>query len=197
MAVYRLPVNLQWIGPGSPGANIWHFRTQSTVDDSAEVSGAVSAIRAFYFSLAGVNILAPNLFMSATEAVDVESQEVKSVDFATINTGTAGTDAPEVLQICIGWRTSIAARRGRGRTFLGPLNGSALESNGSIAEAAVTAVTNSAEALVEASDSANGWGVGVYGLQTSGTGPNGPKVLRDFTGARVRDRFAVLRSRRD
>lgn len=197
MSVWRMPVNLQWTGPGSPGANIWHFRLEAEVFDKAEFDAAVAAIHDFYQGLVNNNIYSPSVLIDAESAVDVETQEERVVDFGAIAPGSGGTEAPEVLQIVAGWRTSIAARRGRGRTFIGPLAASTMDPNGSVANTPRQVVVDYAQTLVDASTAANGWAIGVYGLQTSGGGPTAPRVLRDFTGVKVRDRFAVLRSRRD
>lgn len=198
MTIYRLPVNISWNGIGSPGANVWHFRTAGEITgDSIEFAAAVSAIRTFYASIAAGNVFAPGVVLSAEFATAVETQEQRDAEFTTLGTGGAGTEAPEVLQICVGWRTSLAARRGRGRTFIGPLSTATMESNGSIAEGVIASVNSAAQGLVDASTGAGGWSVGVYGLSAPGGGPTAPRVLRDIVGHRVRDRFAILRSRRD
>lgn len=197
MAIWRLPVNLQWTGPGSPGANVWHFRTDSPDPTDLEVNAAVAAIHQFYQTLINNNIYSPSVLISSESAVEVSSQEERAVDFDPIAPGSGGTEAPEVLQIVCGWRTSIAARRGRGRTFVGPLATSTMDPNGSVANIPRQVVLDAATALVAASSTEAGWAIGVYGLQDSGGGPTAPRVLRDFTGVKVRDRFAVLRSRRD
>jgi hypothetical protein len=129
--------------------------------------------------------------------VDVETDEQYSPTFSEI-TGAGGTsESAPVLCIVVGWRTSIAARRGMGRTFLGPVIPACVENNGTIASAALTNVNAVADQLVSDSEGLTDKALGVWGLQTAGGGPTDPHVLRDFTSANVRDQFGVLRSRRD
>lgn len=93
-----------------------------------------------------------------------------------------------------------------GRTFIGPLQNGTLEPNGTVATASLTVLNNAVQALVDSSTSAgvlNEWAIGVYGQEdaTPGASPEirraEPKVLRDITDFRIKDRFSVLRSRRD
>jgi hypothetical protein len=94
-----------------------------------------------------------------------------------------------------GWRTTLAARRGRGRTFLGPLNVDAGSTDGTPSPGALSTINSAAAALIATSSETNDWAFAVYGQQSSGI--SGVKVARDITAQNVRDVFAVLRSRRD
>lgn len=204
MAVFRLPVNLTWPMAGSPGVNVWHIRTAGELDPLQPLSNAVETIHSFYDDIAmgswgggQAGIYAKGVTISAEEAIDVETQEAHSVDFASIAPGVTDDPAPPSLQICVSWRTSIAARRGRGRTFLGPLGKAIIGTDGTPVDAAVSMVRTACQTLVDASGGVNDYAIGVYGLQTAGGGPTSPHVLRDITGFRVNDQFAILRSRRD
>lgn len=203
MPVYRLSVNLQWNGPGSPGANVWHIRTVGSGALALEqLQDAADAIRTFYSSLAGdnvnaVQIFAPGMIIDAEQAVEVESDQAATVDWQAISISASGNAAPPVLQIVVSWLTTIAARRGRGRTFLGPLNASVVESDGTPVPSAISMARDAAATLVAANDDDNGWAVCVWGLDVAGGAPNSPHVARDITGRKVNDRFAILRSRRD
>lgn len=209
MSVWRVAPVLTWGGPGSPGANVWHLRINDAGDLGTAMPEAITALRAFYNGLAAtdwgsnaVGIFPTDFSVSLAEVVNVETQEIESVSFPTVQVGNGAADAAQVLQICTTWRTSIAARRGRGRTFLGPLGSHVVSGDGSPQDGALTMIRAQATTLLNASAAANDWAFGVYGLQAPA--PDGttnysalPHVLRDFTGFTVRDQFAVLRSRRD
>lgn len=206
MSVFRVPIDLAWDGPGTPGVNVWHIRTVLDAGGT-DLQQAVDAVRTFYHSCNGAGTLANSVFPSGYtanvgQAVNVVDQTTAQPTFTQVTGGASTTEAPQLLQMCVSWRTSIAARRGMGRTFVGPLTGAQVQSDGTIFGTGVTRVRDAAIALVTASTAATGWAVGVYGLQNpapEGTTDFGalPHVLRDITGSSVRDRFAVLRSRRD
>jgi hypothetical protein len=107
------------------------------------------------------------------------------ISVANANPNTNST----LLAVCISWRTSAASRSGRGRTFIGPLNKTAAEIDGSPTAGVLSSLRNAADDLVAAVGNADGTGLGVYSVKQG--------VLRDFTGATVADRFAYLSSRRD
>lgn len=197
MATYRLPVNLVYPNGGGPGVNIWHLRGGTA--QPSDIDAMVNSLHTFYNTIAttgvgGAGILQNGLQISADTAVDVDTQETHAVTFASITAPGSATSLPPANQLCVSWRTSVAARRGMGRTFIGPLGANAQEANGTPAAAALDVVRGAAEQLVSDSlTDANG-AIVVYGYQSQG----GPlRVARDITSSSVRDVFAVLRSRRD
>lgn len=200
MGVYRIPFVLTYDDKGSPGANVWHVRTGAIGTDQANVEAAASSILTFYNDLGshGANPMREGVSWRAEAAFSEENDTV--LDLTPVKagaSGTAGPDAPPVLAICISWSSTSRTRRGRGRTFLGPLNQACIQEDGTIAAAHLTVVQNAANALCARNNADNGWAVGVWGLQNSGGNAASPHVLRDFQSAKVRDQFAVLRSRRD
>ena len=211
MAVYKVPILLNWTSStGGPGVNVWHARTTGDfTTSSADLQSLLDDLHDFYTAVlagpaAGGGGLAGGYTISLGDVTDQETSEYGGTySFANITGGATGS-APPVLAAVVGWRTSLSARRGRGRTFLGPLSPTALESNGTIATSHKAHWETAAQALVDASSGfANGsWGVwGLVNPAPEGTEPEDipdlPHVLRDFTGFRVRDIFASLRSRRD
>lgn len=207
MAIWKVPVLITYANGGGPGANVWHIRTPEVGTAAGEVQVMVDAIRQFYAFVntaigTGTSIFQLGTSFSLGEVVNVTTQESVTPTWAAVTAATPSGSLPPSQQIVVGWRTSISARRGMGRTFLGPLNQGVLESNGTPTAAALTAVGSAAAGLVSTSLSDANGAVGVYGLQQSA--PQGttdysglPRLLRDITGHRVRDKFAVLRSRRD
>jgi hypothetical protein len=207
MPIYRVPVKLSWPRAGSPGVNVWHVRTVEN-NPGSELQTAVDALRAFYNSVnlidltSSAGIFAPGTTVTLGDIVDVDSQEFATATWATVTAQTTPAAAAPALQLVVGWRTSSATRRGRGRTFLGPLQAAAVDTDGTPKAAVLSGVGAAAQTLVDASLGIANWAVGVYGLMeqapagtTDYTGL--PRVLRDVTGYKVKDQFAVLRSRRD
>ena len=203
MPVFRVPATHTWGGAGSPGVNVWSVRTTEASVVVDELDAACSALQDFYQNIS--TVLAPTVQVAIGQDI-VERDSLEDQSRPVLNAAATGTGspAPYVLQVCIGWRTSLRARRGMGRTFVGPLQSGAIEGNGSVDTPDLTTIQTAAQALLNASDSATGWAVGVWGLQSPGVYdaqgrlvPGQPHVHRDFTAFKVRDQFAVLRSRRD
>lgn len=200
MAVLRVPFNISWNGPGSPGLNVWSVRvTDGQVSEG--LAGALAALHTFYDSLR--DSFAPGGTITLGDVTDRETQEIVPVaSWAPVLSASTSAAAP-ALQVCFSWRTSLAARRGMGRTFIGPLSSQVVQSDGTIVETVLADYRAWAQTLID--DSAgniNGWAIGVWGLQSKA--PSGtvdyaslPHVHRDIVAVRIRDQFAVLRSRRD
>jgi hypothetical protein len=203
MPVYRFPVTIDYLGGGGPAVNVWHLRTDTgggALGDEQR-QGAADALHTFYRALAHqtggtILILGGGVRVNGDFMTDVESDESHHVDFDEVSAAGAQDYAPVNTALVVNWTTTIAARRGRGRTFLGPLSSTNIQNDGTPTGDCVTVVKAAAQALVNDSLSDNGWAFGVYGLETPGGTPDSPKVLRDFTGMRVRDRFAQMGSRR-
>lgn len=186
MATYKVPVSINHPGAGGMAWNIWHLR----VEDEVDFGDAMDALDDFYTTVKG-------LYPNGTQ-VTVGDGIIKNPYTApeyftytpTVVTGTGQTaQAPQLLAIVVSWRTASATRSGRGRTFLGPLELSALDVDGTPKAAYLSEVQAAATALVAASTGVGGWAFGVYSHKQS--------VLRDFVGWSVKDRCSYLSSRRD
>jgi hypothetical protein len=139
------------------------------------------------------------------QVVEVTSSTIGSPTWTTLTNRTIGSVLPPALQVCISWSTTLAARRARGRTFVGPLNTLTQQTDGTPTPTHVAAIQAAADGIATRNQALNGWAVAIWGLQDkqnwplpAGTQPEDlPHVARDITGAKIRDQFAVLRSRRD
>jgi len=198
MPTYRMPVTMTLAGMPDTATNVWHFRTGGEGPAGAFAT-AVLAIRGFYQALAQGTVLANGVSVRAEFAQEVSSDTGQPVEWSTITVPESGARAPFEMAVTINWNTATRARRGRGRTFVGPLVGGAIQSDGTVAENTLSAIRAAAAGLVSASVDGSvligPWAVGVYGLQNPGGQPGDPHVLRDVVGATVHDRFAWLRSR--
>jgi len=203
MAIFRVPIVLTFPGAGSPGANIWHIRTSSAIPatELSQANTLLGYIRTFYQSLV---TLMPATTTTTLGTVTEEGTSREIVPTWSTTTGSGTGSSPQALCAVITWRTETAARRGRGRTFFGPLATSVVQSDGTINNSNLTTIQASAAALVSSSLLDGNGAVGVWGYNAAKTpgkaNPRDPldaKVLRDITGYQVRDLFGVLRSRRD
>ncbi len=200
MTIWRLAVNLGYTDTtGGPGVNTWHCRDNSVIGN-ADLQPLVDGLHTFYDSITnggttGSSGFQRNMTISLAEAVNVETSEVTAVDWDTITVPNVGASAPPVLAQIITWRSSVAARRGRGRTFLGPLSSAALEANGTPSEDVRSTILAAGNALISDFSGPDVGAFGIYGRQAAGGA--GAHVLRDFVSCSVPNEFAVLRSRRD
>lgn len=203
MAIFRVPINITFPGAGSPGANIWHIRTidPTTSGELVNASALIGFIRTFYNTLAAY-FPATTVFSLGTVTEEETSREIVPT-MATV-TGTGVASAPQLLALVVTWKTSIAARRGRGRTFVGPLATACMQNDGTPVATLVADANTAAQTLVNASLAGANGAIGVYGYQNAKLpgkanlrNPDDPRIFRDFTGKAIRDLFGVLRSRRD
>jgi hypothetical protein len=203
MALFRVPVNISFPGAGSPGVNVWHIRT-SGVSGGTELTEAnvlIGYIRTFYNTIVAHYPATTTLTLGTVTEL-LTSREIVPT-FATV-TGTGTGSAPQALALVVTWRTSIAARRGRGRTFLGPHVTTDIQNDGTPSAALISDVNAAATTMLSSSTGYGSGAVGVWGYSAAKTpgkaNPRNPadaREFRDFTGKAVRDLFGVLRSRRD
>lgn len=200
MTLYRVPVNVSWNGNGSPGVNVWSLRTAGAAGDQAELDAGLDSLKDFYTTINQIGT--SDMKWTLGDVVNRDNGEFAAVTPWTVQCTNGTIKAPPVLQIVVSWRTSLAARRGMGRTFLGPCADGLAEADGTILNGFVTTLQTAANTLISDSAVTNGWAWGVYGLESpapvGSTSTEGlPHVHRDFKSARIKDKFAVLRSRRD
>lgn len=189
MPTYRADIGIVWDGGGSPGVNTWHFRNDDEVLNTS-IQEVIDAIALFYEQARNllhesVRVTCPNEIIKDPYG----SPEFQAVDGWTKPGTGVGSLLPPATQVVVGWRTTSATRSGRGRTFVGPLSADCLEANGTPASNKLGFLQDAANQLVSDSQGWNQAAIGVYSAKQG--------VLRDIQSARVRDVFAVLRSRRD
>lgn len=192
MATWRAVVRINNATLGGTGTNTWHMRESGTglgVHD--HLNNIMGWVEDFYTAVQG-SFDGATSFVFSGELLGLGAAEgdVQTVDPWTVAGADAGPSLPPANAVVVGWRTDSGGRQGRGRTFLGPMASSSAEADGTIKPAHLAGIRAGAAALVEESDSFDDGALGVYSREGGG-------VLRDFTSSRVRDTFAMLRSRRD
>ena len=191
MATMTVPIRLTWgYGQGSPGANVWHFRSVGVDVGGSDLEQFTDQLEVFYTAIAGVfnATFQAHWDGEATGLGGAQGTVFQSPTW-TVSGADSGSVAPTALAILIQWRAQEGGRSGRGRTFLGPVAASAIESNGTPAEDTRATIQAACDDLIEWSDSFANGAFGVYSRTDS--------LLRDIVQAAVPNEFAVLRSRRD
>lgn len=188
MAIIRVPVRLEYPQDGGPGYNIWHVSVPSGGVEG-NLGEALDALEAFYDAVKEFMPGPGKIVLGEGMINDPGGSPTYVDDDSRTITLPIGTDPqPSLLAIVCGWRTASATRSGRGRTFVGPWGTNALEGDGTPNAAVLTALRGAATTLLADSQSLNGWEIGVLSTKQG--------TFRAATGVTVRDRFAVLRSRR-
>lgn len=192
MAVYRLQVDLRFAAGSGRGVNSWCLRTVGGPTENDDIDELAGFLNDFYSAVAFT------MPVSTVASWDGTLQELATSEpaFRPPRTGwsvvggqPANTYGPAPSMACVTWRTSLASRSGRGRTFLGPLALSAYEGDGTLVASYLSGIRNAATALVDASDTDfEGGAIAVWSEKDG--------VARDIVGATVSDQAAVLRSRR-
>lgn len=191
MGLFRATVDLAFPTGSGGGTNTWHLRTVSTDGTTTEIATLMGLVQSFYDQAKSV---IPSEMTAAWDGTALQIADAAPVlisgatPWSVAGTGTSGVGAAAAM-FCVTWRTPLATRSGRGRTFLGPAAYSTQQGDGTPTSTALTTVRNAAAALVTASESAAAAGAIVVYSEKLG-------VARDITGSSVTDQYAILTSRR-
>lgn len=189
MPIYRVPVRIEYPQGGGPGYNVFHVRTVSNARD--ELEDALDSIELFYTAIR-------SHFASGTKHIIGEGMirdPLGSPEYVNDSSRTrlgegAVSVAPSLLAVTVSWKTSSATRSGRGRTFVGPFTNDAMQAtDGTPSAALMSSLRSAANNLVSDSSGLNDWAIGVLSIKQG--------LLRDITGASVKDKWSYLSSRRD
>lgn len=192
MGLYRATVDLTFPVGGGRGTNTWCFRTSGGVPDADALALAQQQLEGFYN---GAMLLCPNTYEARFngEWRTIADPEPSVVQVATgfVQPGRVGAAdySAAAAMACITWRTTLANRSGRGRTFVGPIAPTSIQNDGTLTTNARQALLDAGQALIDAFAPAGAGAFAVWSptLQTA----------RDFTARTVTDQVAILRSRRD
>lgn len=188
MGTFRAVVKIADPILGGTGVNVFHGHLAD--DDPDDLGPLMVSVHSAYEDSA-------LLFPSTTEitwdgtATTLGSSPMllEALDDAWSTAGTGGTHpAPPANCLVVGFSTALRTRSGRGRTFLGPLDRDQVQDNGTPYEATRDIVAGTWQDVID-SQTGNPNYLGVWSPTD--------EVLRQWTSAKVANRFAVLRSRRD
>lgn len=192
MVVARIPIDLTWThGSGSPGVNVFHCRYGGDFDsESGTLQGFIDALEDFYGAVAQYlpNTLTVRFNGEVTGLGTNAGDTVSKDPWQVVGGGSAGAIST-ALQMIIDWKTQSGGRRGRGRTFVGPLYGTVGGVDGLPAPAAVAHFQEKANDLIGGFDGSFDGAFAVWSRKDG--------IARDITQAVVPRKFGVLRSRRD
>jgi hypothetical protein len=190
-----LEYRVNWSGPPieGDGVTVFHGRGDSIVPAATAAADLANRARTFFDA---IKALVPTglLFDFPAEVTDLNTTtgDLEAVHVVTKPADVASTAAAGTFSkpsgARIDWATPaiVAGRRLRGRTFLVPLVGTAYDSIGTLAAAAVTTITTAANVFITGGGNVHPsvWSR-IHGIQA------------DITSVNVPDEAAVLRSRRD
>ena len=183
-ALYRLTVRMDgW--PGAPGYMSFYCLTATPFRSA--VIAFVDHIRTIM--PAAISFTVPNqLDVLEDSTGELTGIETEGTEYVAPGTASGNFSAPSGA--CIVWITNafVSGRRVRGRTFVVPLAGLLYQSDGTIEPGTLAALRGWAVDLFTACDLA------IWHRPTTSGGSDGAAF--EVTGSSVRDRAAVLTSRR-
>lgn len=192
MGVFRANVDLTFAAGEGVGTNSWTLRTASAGFDGVQIAALMGFVQEFYTDVSGL-FPATSTFRWDGSVQDLASPapvfSPPATPWTVTGSNATGGYEPVAAGVCVTWRSSLATRRGRGRTFLGPVVAGASEPNGTPNAGFVSLVRDAAASLVASSSTASGTGALAVWSELDG-------IARDFVGSSVTDQFSVLRSRR-
>lgn len=133
------------------GDNINTYHVKQHTDAATDMGDVFTALTSFYGDLASYlpDVSNPRI----TNAIDMGVDPPTFVPFdgtpLVVPTGSGRDDAR--LCVCIGWKSVVATKSGRGRTFIGPLAESSIDpATGLLQADLVSAVDSAAFNLINA-----------------------------------------------
>jgi hypothetical protein len=201
MPTYALRVALNFGVGSKKGVNTWHIKSGSPI--TSGTTPMVTAIKNFY--TASLSELAPTDMHADYDGTLTEVGVAAPALVGGITTWTAqgsqpsGVYGPAGVGICVSWRSALANRQGRGRTFLNPLALNNFAADGTLVDTHLAPVKTAATALVTASLAGGAEHIGVWSTTT----PKGTTPLQPWEGnfyplvsSKINDQVAWLSSRR-
>lgn len=180
-----------WSGfSGSPGYT--RFRFDGDLD-AAAADAAGGRVSAFFTFIAALLPDTVTVAVDPTAEIhDIDGGLTGTVAFApdpdVDGSGTGGYAAP--VGAAITWHTGLflGGREARGRTYIVPLNGADFEANGTLTSGTQTGLQDAADTLLGGTPPL---------VVAGGHSPTGGGYVAPVISASVRDKAAILTSRRD
>lgn len=148
--LYRVTVNVQdWNGLN---VNVFHCDS-STVAPADFGAAAFTLFSTFYGDIE--SIYTSSAIVGIGQIIDLSTTPVTYVPFdpTPFTMSVSGSRADARQAITVTWRSAVATKRGRGRSFLGPLNVSFFDDTSGLIESSyVTAIDSAAAALINSAN---------------------------------------------
>jgi hypothetical protein len=190
MPIYRMTVKTTFPGGTGAGTNTWHFRKASVIVPGPDTM--INAVKKFYDDQKALYGSTYKWTWDGTlTEVATSSPSLVAIQTGWTVQGSSGGNmdtGPSGVGLCVTWRSAIANRRGRGRTFIAPLPAQWYQSDGTILDVNLATVRTAASALVSTSLADGNGAIQVFS--------HVDQIGRDIVTASVTDRVAFLSSRR-
>jgi hypothetical protein len=192
----RIRASINYANPGAPGVITLYTESTGLENDptaaltTARLQDALTAGAGLFSS--GTTFVSDS-FVDTIDPATGEITASSAQDSWTVTGSSLAALAPPQTAICVTWKTAgiIAGRRVRGRTFLSPLYAGIPDVDGTPTSAAMTAANALAAAWID--NGLTDTFATIWHRPVGGTGGTSERI----TAYQVRDKFAVLRSRRD
>lgn len=195
MALYR--IKARWTGfTGSPGYSVFHFdipTSPNPTDAQTHVNNVrefFQDMQAYYPSSVRINV------ERSVEVIDQPTGQLESMLTVPTDPGVvSGADTgpySAAVGACVTWDTTGIrnGRRVRGRTFVVPLGSGAYGTDGTLSGTFITQIQSATLRLTS-----GGFAFCIFARPSGPGATDGDSY--SVTGARIADKTAVLRSRRD
>lgn len=191
MGIFRAHVSFIHPVMPDPGVNTWHVRLDTDNPNAGDMVGLAGHLATFYVDMVSA-VLADGAAYTYDGLLTAVGDNPETFDtgnsWAAGNAGSSAT-LPGANCIAVTWRTAVASRHGKGRSFMGPIKAAVADTNGTVTTSPLTAARAAATALASSNAGIPDGAWGVYSREQN--------IIRDITSATIKDKFAVLRSRRD
>lgn len=161
-SVYRIACNIT--APNcNPAANIYHVTNGQTGD--VGIGAVLTAFKTFYDAIATFFGTGTNISIGASvRDVSVTPNRIIAVSPLASVGSSGGEPLPANAALVVTWRTALAGRSFRGRTYLGPST-ETVNSSGVAASGTVNTISTAANALITNIDAIAGMNFGVYAFR--------------------------------
>lgn len=186
---------VSWTGfSGAPGVSTFYLASDSAVVLNPLLSTFFNAVKPYV--PAAVTFGFPTVVDTLND-VDGSLVTTRAITGVASIAGTGGGNWAAPAGIMVRWVTGVVVDKHRliGKTYLVPTSSSALDTDGTVSSAALTAIGNAATALVAGAT----FGLRVWHRPRKATVTRPARVgsSQPILAATIMDRISVLRSRRD
>jgi len=169
--IYRLAARWQHVGSNDDVVNVWHFRQQSGLIVDTPGGDLVQAfVDAAVTLYAGLTSVLYTLDLITVRQVQGGEEVFETAADYPGQRGVSATGLPGQLSCVLSWRTGLAGRRRRGRTYMPPAAEEDLNA-GQWISGYIAGVTNFADAMRDDMNTVTlthaAWQLGIWSVPNS------------------------------